>query len=58
MIAREAFFSLLKTDSTFAVKILWNLLLRLSANLRATSTRLAELASSRHGSAPRPGSMQ
>ena len=43
VIAREAFFGLLKTDATFAVKILWNMLLRLSANLRVTSARLAEM---------------
>jgi serine/threonine protein phosphatase PrpC len=53
VIAREAFFSLLKTDSTFAVKILWNMLLRLSANLRVTSARLAELAGGRNGTRPR-----
>jgi serine/threonine protein phosphatase PrpC len=42
VIAREAFFGLLKNDASFAVKILWNMLLRLSANLRVTSARLAE----------------
>jgi CRP/FNR family cyclic AMP-dependent transcriptional regulator len=46
VIAREAFFGLLKTDATFAVKILWNILLRLSANLRVTSARLAEVSRS------------
>jgi CRP/FNR family transcriptional regulator, cyclic AMP receptor protein len=44
VIAREAFFGLLKTDASFAVKILWNMLLRLSANLRVTSARLAEVS--------------
>jgi serine/threonine protein phosphatase PrpC len=43
VISRESFFALLKGNPTLAVKILWNLTLRLSANLRATSTRLAEL---------------
>ncbi len=40
LITREAFFSLLKRDPTLAVKVLWNMLLRLSASLRATSERL------------------
>lgn len=43
MISQEAFFRLLKSNPTFAVKILWNMLLRLSANLRTTSARLADL---------------
>ena len=34
---------MLKGNPMLAVKILWNMLLRLSANLRATSARLAEL---------------
>ena len=43
VISREAFFRLLKTEPTFAVKILWNMLLQLSANLRKTSARLADV---------------
>jgi serine/threonine protein phosphatase PrpC len=43
VISRESFFALLKGNPTLAVKILWNLTLRLSANLRTTSARLAEL---------------
>jgi serine/threonine protein phosphatase PrpC len=56
VIARESFFSLLKTDSTFAVKILWNLLLQVSGNLRVTSARLAELTSGRPVSRARSSS--
>ncbi len=43
VIPREAFFAMLKGNPMLAVKILWNMLLRLSANLRRTSARLAEL---------------
>lgn len=43
VIPRDAFFALLKGNPMLAVKILWNLLLRLSANLRTTSGRLAEV---------------
>ena len=43
VIPRDAFFAMLKGNPMLAVKILWNMLLRLSANLRATSARLAEL---------------
>ncbi len=43
LITRAAFFSLLKRDPTLAVKVLWNMLLRLSASLRSTSGRLSEL---------------
>lgn len=43
VIPRDAFFAMLKGNPMLAVKILWNMLLRLSANLRATSKRLAEL---------------
>lgn len=43
VISREAFFALLRGNPMLAVKILWNLLLRLSAHLRQTSARLAEL---------------
>lgn len=45
VITREAFFALLKRDPTLAVKVLWNMLLRLSSNLRSTSEKLAALES-------------
>jgi hypothetical protein len=41
IITREAFFALLKRDPTLAVKVLWNMLLRLSSKLRSTSEKLA-----------------
>lgn len=43
VIHRDAFFALLRTNPMLAMKILWNMLLRLSSNLRNTSARLAEL---------------
>ena len=43
VIPRAAFFAMLKGNPVLAVKILWNMLLRLSASLRRTSARLAEL---------------
>ncbi|MEQ1501137.1 MAG: cyclic nucleotide-binding domain-containing protein [Myxococcota bacterium] len=43
VISRQAFFAMLRANPPLAVKILWNLTLRLSANLRQTSARLAEL---------------
>ena len=43
VIPRAAFFAMLKGNPMLAVKILWNMLLRLSASLRRTSERLAEL---------------
>lgn len=43
VISREAFFSLMRRLPSLAVKILWNLTLRLSANLRRTSAALAAL---------------
>ncbi len=43
VIPRRAFFAMLKGNPMLAVKILWNMLLRLSANLRHTSARVAEL---------------
>lgn len=46
LITRDAFFSLLRRDPTLAVKVLWNMLLRISANLRATSESLARAGSS------------
>lgn len=42
VISRESFFALLKGNPMLAVKILWNMALRLSSNLRATSAALAE----------------
>mgnify|MGYP000312209294 FL=1 len=43
VIPRDAFFAMLKGNPMLAVKVLWNMLLRLSSNLRSTSARLAEL---------------
>jgi hypothetical protein len=43
VISRQAFFALLRGNPPLAVKMLWNLLLRLSANLRQTSARVADL---------------
>ena len=43
VIPRDAFFAMLKGNPMLAVKILWNMLLNLSMNLRSTSKRLAEL---------------
>lgn len=42
IISRESFFALLKGNPMLAVKILWNMLLRLSAHLRTTTEALAE----------------
>jgi len=46
LITRDAFFKLLKRDPTLAVKVLWNMLLRLSAHLRTTSEKLSRLEKS------------
>ncbi|MCO4744669.1 MAG: cyclic nucleotide-binding domain-containing protein [Proteobacteria bacterium] len=43
VISREAFFAMLRSNPMLAVKILWNMLLSLSANLRRTSARLSEV---------------
>jgi serine/threonine protein phosphatase PrpC len=43
VITRQSFFAMLRANPMLAVKILWNLNLRLSASLRQTSARLAEL---------------
>jgi PPM family protein phosphatase len=43
VIKREAFFPMLRAHPPLAVKILWNLNLRLSASLRHTSERVAAL---------------
>ncbi|MFT7520738.1 MAG: CRP-like cAMP-binding protein [Kiritimatiellia bacterium] len=43
VIPRETFFRLLRGNSSLAVKILWNMLLRLSANLRSSSDELEAL---------------
>jgi serine/threonine protein phosphatase PrpC len=45
LISRETFFGLLMGNPTLAVKILWNMLLKLSDNLRRTTTVLADVAS-------------
>lgn len=50
LISRDAFFRLLKANPTFAVKVLWNMLLRLSSNLRKTSALLAEATGGLSGS--------
>ena len=42
VIPREAFFRLLRGNPPMAVKILWNMLLQLSGNLRTTSSHLAD----------------
>ncbi|TNE84518.1 MAG: cyclic nucleotide-binding domain-containing protein [Deltaproteobacteria bacterium] len=44
VISREAFFAMLRSNPMLAVKILWNMLLSLSANLRRTSAMLAEIS--------------
>ena len=43
VISRDAFFTLLQSNAMLAVKVLWNLTLRLSANLRSTSAKVAAL---------------
>lgn len=53
VIHREAFYQLLRSNPTLATKILWNMLLRLSSNLRVTSSRLAELGAT----APSPNAL-
>jgi PPM family protein phosphatase len=40
---RDAFFAMLRGNPMLAMKILWNMLLRLSANLRTANAKLAEL---------------
>lgn len=44
VISREAFFAMLRSNPMLAVKILWNMLQTLSANLRRTSALLAEVS--------------
>lgn len=41
VIKRSDFYALMKRNSVLAVKLLWNILLTLSANLRSTSAQLA-----------------
>jgi serine/threonine protein phosphatase PrpC len=53
IISKESFFPLLRGAPTLAVKILWNMLLTLSSNLRKTSARLAE-ATNDDNAVPRP----
>lgn len=43
VIQREAFFTLLKGNTTLAVKLLWNLLIAVSGNLRRTTALMAGL---------------
>jgi serine/threonine protein phosphatase PrpC len=43
VITRQAFFTMLRSHPLLAVKVLWNLLLGVSANLRRTNERIAEL---------------
>lgn len=42
VIRRTDFYTLMKRNSVLAVKLLWNILLTLSANLRSTSEQLAQ----------------
>lgn len=42
VIRRSDFYALMKRNSVLAVKLLWNILLTLSANLRSTSEQLAQ----------------
>ena len=44
VISRDSFFSMLRSNPMLAVKILWNMLLTLSSNLRRTSQRLADVS--------------
>lgn len=43
VIPKDAFYAMLRGNPVLAAKILWNMLLRLSANLRRTSQKLAAL---------------
>lgn len=52
VISREAFFAMLRSNPMLAVKILWNMLLSLSANLRRTSAALALLSAPSQIAAP------
>ncbi len=45
VITREAFYSLLKANPNLAVKLLWNLLIAVSGNLRRTTAMMSELVS-------------
>ncbi len=45
VISREAFFTLLKASPALAVKLLWNLLLAVSGNLRRTTAMMSGLVS-------------
>lgn len=45
VISREAFFTLLKANPSLAVKLLWNLLLAVSGNLRRTTAMMSGLVS-------------
>ena len=52
VIKKEAFFSLLRGNPLLAVKILWNMLLTLSSNLRRSTALLAEVTGD--ATVPRP----
>ncbi|MFT6160313.1 MAG: serine/threonine protein phosphatase PrpC [Myxococcota bacterium] len=52
VIKKEAFFSLLRDNPLLAVKILWNMLLTVSSNLRTSTARLAEVTGD--ATLPRP----
>jgi Cyclic nucleotide-binding domain len=58
VIPRDAFLGLLRADPRFSVKVLWNMLLRLSSNLRRTSARLAEVQIELDQAAPVPKGMR
>jgi serine/threonine protein phosphatase PrpC len=49
VISREAFFTLLKANPNLAVKLLWNLLLAVSGNLRRTTALMSGLVSGTMG---------
>ncbi len=42
VVRRSDFYALMKRNSVLAVKLLWNILLTLSANLRLTSEQLTQ----------------
>jgi CRP-like cAMP-binding protein/serine/threonine protein phosphatase PrpC len=49
VISRESFFTLLKANPNLAVKLLWNLLLAVSGNLRRTTALMSGLVSGTRG---------
>ena len=52
VVKKEAFFALLRGNPALAVKILWNMLLTLSSNLRRSTAQLADATGD--GGVPRP----